>query len=176
MKLLKNLLVAIAATGMMGSVQAQTPPVNYLGTLDPTVQTRSHLLGAGSLSFVDVFNFTIGAINRNYSGSTVALGPNGTPSATTVAGLTYALFSGFNAPGTPLSSPILIDSSGRLDLSALLTPGDFSVRISGTAGPVGGGFSFSTAANPEPAEWMMLLAGLVVVGFIARRKTRLMAG
>jgi hypothetical protein len=30
---------------------------------------------------------------------------------------------------------------------------------------------------PEPAEWMMLLAGLAVLGFIAKRKTNgLMAG
>ena len=169
MKLLKNLLVVMAATGMVGSGHALAQ-VN-LGTLDPTVQTRSDLFGA--VSFADVFNFTIGATNSNVLSSTVALGPDGTPNATAVTGLKYELFSGFNAPGTPLSS-VLIDS--RLDLSALLTPGDFSVRISGAAGPAGGGFSFSTAANPEPAEWMMLLAGLVVVGFMARRKTRLMAG
>jgi hypothetical protein len=171
MKLLKNLLVVIAATGMLGSGHA-IAQVN-LGTLDPTVQTRTDLFGAGS--FMDIFNFTIGAAGHDVLSSTVALGPNGTPNATAVTGLTYQLFSGFNAPGTPLSS-LLIDNSGRLDLSTFLTPGDFSVRISGTAGPVGGGFSFSTAANPEPAEWMMLLAGLVVVGFMARRKTRLMAG
>ena len=170
MKLLKNLLVVIAATGMVGSGHALAQ-VN-LGTLDPTVKTRTDLFGA--VSFADVFNFTIGATNSNVLSSTVALGPDGTPNATAVAGLTYQLFSGFNAPGTALTDPILIDS--RLDLSTLLTPGDFSVRISGTAGPAGGGFSFSTAANPEPAEWMMLLAGLVVVGFMARRKTRLMAG
>src|SRR2546428_11353870 len=115
MKLLKNLLVVIAATGVMGSVQAQTPPVD-LGTLDPTVQTRSQLFGAGSISFMDVFNFTVGATNSNVLSSTVALGPDGTPNATAVTGLTYQLFSGFNAPGTPLSS-VLIDS--RPDLSAL---------------------------------------------------------
>ena len=171
MKLLKNLLVVIAAMGMVGSGHALAQ-VN-LGTLDPTVKTRTDLFGAGS--FMDVFNFTVGATNQNVLSSTVALGPDGTPNATAVTGLSYQLFSGFNAPGTPLSN-LLIDNTGRLDLSALLTPGDFSVRISGTAGSVGGGFSFSTAANPEPAEWMMLLAGLVVVGFMARRKTRLMAG
>jgi hypothetical protein len=30
--------------------------------------------------------------------------------------------------------------------------------------------------NPEPAEWMLLLAGLVGLGFIARRKIGLVAG
>ena len=172
MKLLKNLLVVIAATGMAGSGHALAQV--SLGTLDPTVQTRTDLFGAGS--FMDVFNFTVGATNQTVTSSTATLAPDGTASLTAVTGLKYDLFSGFSALGTPLSTDILPVGSGQLDLSALLTPGDFSARISGTAGPVGGGFSFSTAANPEPAEWMMLLAGLVVVGFMARRKTRLMAG
>ncbi len=33
------------------------------------------------------------------------------------------------------------------------------------------GFRFSLAAMPEPTEWMQLLCGLVVAGFIARRRT-----
>jgi len=173
MKLLKNLLVVIAAAGMVGSGHALAQ-VN-LGTLDPTVQTRTDLFGAGS--FMDIFNFTVGATTQTVTSSTVTLAPDGTPSLTAVTGLRYDLFSGFGALGTPLSTSILPVNSGQLDLSALLTPGDFSARISGTAGPLGGGFSFSTAAhNPEPAEWMMLLAGLVVVGFIARRKASLLAG
>jgi hypothetical protein len=41
----------------------------------------------------------------------------------------------------------------------------------------GGQFTFSVAAhNPEPAEWMLMLCGLVVAGFIARRKIGLAAG
>ena len=174
MKLLKNLLVVIAATGMVGSVQAQTPPID-LGTLDPTVRTGTYMFGAGS--FMDVFNFTVGATNQTVTSSTVTLGPDGMPTLTAVTGLKYELFSGLNALGTPLSTDILPINSGQLDLTVLLTPGDFSTRISGTAGSLGGGFGLSIAAHsPEPAEWMMLLAGLVVVGFIARRKTSLIAG
>src|SRR2546422_199202 len=173
MKLLKNLLVVIAATGMVGSGHALAQ-VN-LGTLDPTVQTGTYLFGAGS--FMDVFNFTVSSANQTVTSSTVTLGPDGMPSLTAVTGLKYELFSGLGALGTPLSTNFLPANSGQLDLTAFLTPGDFSTRISATAGSLGGGFSFSTAAhNPEPAEWMMLLAGLVVVGFIARRKASLMAG
>jgi len=173
MKLLKNLLVVIAATGMVGSGHALAQ-VN-LGTLDPTVTTGTYLFGAGS--FMDVFNFTVSSANQTVTSSTVTLGPDSMPSLTAVTGLKYELFSGFGAPGMPLSTNLLPVGSGSLDLTAFLTPGDFSTRISGTAGPLGGGFGLSIAAHsPEPAEWMMLLAGLVVVGFIARRKTRLMAG
>ena len=172
MKLLKNLLVVIAATGMVGSGHALAQ-VN-LGTLDPTVQTGTYLFGAGS--FMDVFNFTVSSANQTVTSSTVTLGSDGLPSLTAVTGLKYELFSGLGALGTPLSTDILPAGSGSLDLTAFLTPGDFSTRISGTAGS-GGGFGFSIAAHsPEPAEWMLMLCGLVVAGFIARRKIGLVAG
>lgn len=167
MKLLKikNLLVLIAATGMMGSAQAQD--TFNLVTLSPTVQTTTDIVGAGS--FADIFNFTVDASHNTVSTNTVQLAPDGTVSATSITGLKLELFSGFGATGTPLLA--------GSDLNAeLLTQGDFSVKISGTAVDTGSGIRFSIAANPEPAEWMMLLAGLVVVGFMARRKTSLVAG
>ena len=166
MNLIKNLLIVFVATGTMGSAQAQN--TFNLGTLSPTVQTQTDIFGAGS--FADIFNFTVDASNHTVSSSTIQLAPDGTVSSTSITGLKLELFSGFNPSlgATPLFS--------GLDLNAeLLTQGDFSARISGTAGSVGGGFSFSIAANPEPAEWMMLLAGLVVVGFMARRKASLVA-
>jgi len=39
----------------------------------------------------------------------------------------------------------------------------------------GAGFLFSTAEIPEPGDWMTLLCGVVVVAFIARRKSGLLA-
>jgi PEP-CTERM motif-containing protein len=166
MNLLKNLLVVIAATGAMGSAQAQN--TFNLGTLSPTIQTQTDIFGAGS--FADIFNFTVDASHSMVSSSTVPLAPGGTVSSTSVTGLQLELFSGFNAPGTtPLFTGLNLDA-------AFLTPGEFSTRISGTAGPLGGGFQFSIAATPEPAEWMLMLAGLVVLGFVARRKIGLVAG
>jgi len=64
--------------------------------------------------------------------------------------------------------------------SAELTPGNYFVQLAGSVADstVGKGtFTFSVAAhNPEPAEWMLMLCGLVVAGFIARRKIGLAAG
>ena len=166
MNLLKNLLVVIAATGALGSAQAQ---VN-LGTVSPTVQQHTAIFGAGS--FADIVNFTVDASHSTVSTSTISLGPDGSVNSTSFTGLRMELFSGFNAPGTaPLFTGLNLEGS-------LLTPGEFSARISGTAGPLGGGFQFSIAASPspEPAEWMLLLAGLTFLGFIARRRIGFAAG
>jgi hypothetical protein len=166
MNLLRNVLVVIAATGAMGSAQAQN--TFNLNTLSPTVQTRTDIFGAGS--FADIFNFTVDASQNAVFTNTVGLARDGTVSSTSVTGLKLELFSGFNAAGTtPLFSGLNLDG-------ALLTAGEFSTRVSGRAGQLGGGFQFSIAANPEPAEWMLMLAGLVLLGFIARRKIGLVAG
>jgi hypothetical protein len=163
MNLLKHALVVIAATGAMGSAQAQVD----LGTLSPTIQTQTSIHGSGA--FTDIFNFTVDASNHLVSTSTVGLGPDGSLSSTSVTGLQLQLFSGFNAAGTPLLT--------TLDLNAeALTPGQFSALISGTAGPVGGGFQFQVAATPEPAEWLLMLLGLLLTGYIARRRIGFMAG
>jgi hypothetical protein len=165
MNLLKNVLVVIAATGAMGSALADT---TNLGTLSPTIHTRSKLVGEGS--FADIFNFTVDATNNTVFSRTIGLAADGTPSSTSVTGLQFELFSGFNAPGTAkLFTGLNLDAE-------ILTAGEFSARISGTAGRLGGGYEFSIAANPEPAEWMLLLAGLMGLGFVARRKIGLVAG
>jgi hypothetical protein len=163
MKLLKILLVVVAATGIMGSAQAQ---VN-LGTLSPTIQTQTFFSATGG-SFADIYNFTIGAGYQTLSTSAVSYQPTGTG---IVSNLALTLYGGSNGTGPALAT--VSSSNGSLiDYSNLLATGLFSVKVSGLADTqLGGGYKFSIAATPEPAEWMMLLAGLVAVTFMARRKT-----
>jgi len=69
MKLFKNLLVVIAATGVMGSAQAQTPGnIFNLGTLTPTVTATTDAFASGS--FLDTFNFTLDATHHIVTGTT----------------------------------------------------------------------------------------------------------
>jgi hypothetical protein len=155
MKLLKEVLVVIAATGAMGSVQAQTPGnVFNLGTLTPSVIATTDAFASGS--FLDTFNFTVDAVHHTVTGTTAS---------TNVTNLQLALF---DSTGTLLFT--------GLNLHSDLTPGNFSARISGDVVSSPGQFTFSVAANPEPAEWMLLLFGLLFAGFIARRKIGLVAG
>jgi hypothetical protein len=165
MKLLKNLLVVIAATGVMGSAQAQTSPPD-LGRLTPAESIRTDF-GASGHSFADLFTFTLDSSNHVFTGSTTPFAPPGV-TGTSITGLQFVLKD--NGGSVLFTGTSLID--------AALTPGSFSMLVTGKAdGVSGGGFRLAVAAhNPEPAEWMLLLCGLVVAGFIARRKIGLAAG
>jgi hypothetical protein len=180
MKLLRQQMVVIAAAAMMGS--AQVGATNYdLGTLSPTVSQQANFFAAsgasGAYSFADIFNFSIGADQRTLLTSAVNYAPSGTSvGATHVTDLTVTIYGGSDGTGSVLGT--VSSSNGSLiDYSNLLAAGSFSAKVSGLAdGSVGGGYNFSIAAVPEPSEWMMLLAGLMVVGFMARRKTSLVTG
>lgn len=172
---LRQLLVLIAASAMIGSAHAQTAGQTFdLGTLSSNTQLTTDFF-AGT-SFADIFNFTIGGSGHTLVTSVVGVSPDGTPTVGTVSGLTLELFAGSGATGSALDTRLSLDGS-LIDLATVLAGGDYSARISGVAdGGLGGGFQFAIAAMPEPAEWMMLLAGLLVVGFMTRRKTSLVAG
>jgi hypothetical protein len=155
MKLLKNVLVVIAATGAMGSVQAQTPGNIFdLGLLTPTITSASDVFASGS--FVDTFKFSVDATHHTVTGTT---------ESKNISNLQLALF---DSAGTLLFTGV--------NLNANLTPGAFSARISGDVVSSPATLTFSVAANPEPEEWMLLLSGLLLAGFVARRKIGLAAG
>jgi hypothetical protein len=138
MKLPKNLLLVIAATGVMESAQAQTPG-NI--SLSPTVIATTDAFASGS--FLDTFDFTLDATHRMVTGTT---------DSTNVSTLKLELF---NSGGT-------LPFFTGLNAHTVLPPGDYFARISGDVVTSPGKFTFSVAANPEPAEWMLLLCGLVV--------------
>lgn len=176
MNLLKKLLVVIASAAAMGSAQAVDNTFN-LGTLSPTLKERTDAFVLTGYSFADLFNFTVDANYRTVNASSVKYSPSGIGAQLgDVTDLKLELFAGSNAAGTSLGSVTSLDGS-LIGLSALLNPGDFSYRVSGkTSGLLGGGLYFSVAAVPEPAEWMMLLCGLLVMTFMARRKTSWVTG
>lgn len=166
MDLLKKLavVVVVASAGWMGFVQATT-----LGTLSPTVQQETQFYAAGT-TFADIYNFTVGAEYQTVFASAVETSAE----QTSVSNLTLTFYS---ADGSVIGEASSSNGSA-IDLSGAFLSGAYSVGVSGMAdGSLGGGYQFSIAAVPEPAEWMMLLAGLAVLGFIAKRKANgLMAG
>ncbi|HKQ26609.1 MAG TPA: hypothetical protein VJT81_19340 [Burkholderiales bacterium] len=74
------------------------------------------------------------------------------------------------AGSMPDAGPTLKDPVD--DVSGALDPDDVSKPQSGASSwPADTGFLFSITDVPEPADWMTLLCGFVVVAFMARRKT-----
>ena len=165
MSLLKKLAVVVAAAvGWMGSAQATTTD---MGILSPTVIEDSAVLPAST--FEDVYSFKIG----DYQ--TLLASVTSTGDQAHISNLSLSLFA--SVDGSSLGS-VSAGSGNQVDLSQNLVAGDYFLKVSGVAdGSLGGAYQFSIAAVPEPGEWAMLLAGLAVLGFIAKRKTNgLMAG
>lgn len=167
MSLLKrSLAVALAASAAwIGSAHATT--TYDAGILSPSVYQEAEFYSTGGVSFADVCNFTVGTEYDTVLVQGISYSPDGV-SGGHVSNLTLSLF---DAEGAQVGTWTSTDGS-LIDQSGVLAAGSYSLQISGLAdGAAGGGYQFSVAAVPEPAEWMMLLAGLAVLGFIARRKT-----
>jgi hypothetical protein len=85
------------------------------------------------------------------------------------------------ADGAVEFGPISYAATGKpsVETFSLQEPGSYEIRLNGTADKNGKYTIRLTQATlappgsvPEPAEWTMLIAGFVVIGFIARRRNR----
>jgi hypothetical protein len=82
-------------------------------------------------------------------------------------GLSLGMFSPTAIGGVSVIQTPSLALAGGIDYKAIVTG-----KVSGA---FGGSYTVAMAAAPvpEPAEWTMLLAGLLVMGFIARRRKNL---
>jgi len=181
MNLLKLLLV-IASMGAMGTARAGMADQTFSpGVLLPTAEVRTAYYSASNISipysFMDISNVTVGASNRTAIAGAVGYVPEETTAELMhISDPALTLFSGFNAGGSVLGA-VSSSIGSPIEMPAVLVSRDHSARVSGPAGGLlGAGFLISNSALPEPDDWMTLLCGLVVVGFMARRKTDLLAG
>lgn len=118
-------------------------------------------------SFLDTYNFSLNNTN-SVSNSTSQLTLSiGAVNVLNISNLTMDLY---NSSGM-LTGITGITSSGQI--TSLLANGSYNVDITGTAtGLAGGNYTFSAVAQPipEPGEWLLMLCGLCLVGFIATRR------
>jgi len=109
---------------------------------------------------------TPAARQQTFVASAIELATQGTSIGLAHAG-TLQLPSDANGTASSLNG-------SQIALAMVPVPGSFSSRSSGAVdGQQGGGGSLvSVAAVPEPSGGAMLLCGLAVLAFIARRKTQ----
>jgi len=174
MNLLKMLLVALTTMGVLGSVQAKSADqVPNPDTPTPADSGSYFVSGLSTpYSFADMVNLPAGAEQRLLTGDTISRVPGGTlAELSNVAGSTPTHPAGASNPGSLLGAISTLNGAMD-DLSAVVVPDEFAASRSGTTGwQTGAGFLFSTTEIPEPADWVTLLCGLVVVAFMARRKS-----
>lgn len=115
--------------------------------------------------FTDTATFSIGAGDLSSSANPLNVMLGG-ENVSNIDGLEYTIWSGATAMGT--------FAGNNTTWTQSLAAGDYVVKITGNAnGSSGGsyGLAMSLVPIPEPETYAMLLAGLGLIGFAARRRS-----
>lgn len=167
-KKLKLWLAALVmGVGIAAPAQAAIYNVGDLSGPDFYFNTASFASGA---AIDDTYLFTVSAVNSFISIlQSITLSP-------------YLSVSNFmltmSGPGLLASfSPVLTSPDFISTGNLMLSGGAYSAHVTGmSTGSAGGIYQIqmATAPIPEPSEWMMMLAGLILVGFMVKRRSELL--
>ena len=118
----------------------------------------------------DTFRFTVGTAPVDFGG---LLASSFRVSAGAIGNLVAELTGG----GITRTFDLVTLAGNRIGVqlgwieTVLPASGLYSIHVTGDAGAAGAAYSLDIAAAvPEPSEWTMMIAGLGVVGMIARRR------
>jgi hypothetical protein len=168
----KKMLITVTALGLLGIARADE--MTELARATDTPPPHSAFVDSNRYSFADIANLPAGEesrwLTRDASRPLAQMTLTELSSAAEAAQAMPARPAGVHVAGSPTGSVLTLNGVGH-DLPVGVGAEDFSDSGSKAANSqAGGNFLFSTAEIPEPADWMTLLCGLVVVGFMARRK------
>jgi PEP-CTERM motif len=178
-------LIALAFAGVSASAAANVEQFtlpDHTTAANPTVgpdgaAAHGNFDAAGAVD--DVYNFNIAAVSdlltyaKEFESLNVSLDP-----------ANFALFNGsFGDSGTQVGDTFSFGGGTALTTTySNLAAGNYYFEITGDAtGFLGADYDFAIFANtpggplpavPEPANMALLLAGLGLVGFMAKRRTR----
>lgn len=165
----KLVLAAALATIGTGSALADTFNAGLITPGTPVTNTFTHNVAG---SFFDTFNFTIGAGTVATSAVSIDLNIFNMP-IFQIAGLTGTLWNNSHAYGT-VNYGMFPGNNNTFSFGPLAA-GNYHIDFTGTATGVSGGAylaAVSVAAVPEPETYALLLAGLGLMGTVARRRSR----
>lgn len=160
---LKRTVAAVALTAALASGAAQATTFD-IGAISTTPYINSAQVSVGS--FLDTYNFSV-TTPELASSSVTSLGLSfGPVNILNISNLSMSLYDSANA--------LIGTASGttQKELTQYLGTGSYHIDISGIGnGAAGGTYLFSIAAAvPEPEQWSMLFAGMLMLGAIARRR------
>ncbi len=165
----KSVLAAMlfASAGFMAqSAHAAVPTFTQALTLVDSSSDFGHDIAVKGTSFIDHFTFSIAA-NADLDGGFYA-------NQGKVDGAKITGFNLLNSLGAVVLSGSGTGGAWSIG-SAAIGAGNYSLEVIGTVtGNVHGSYSgtLNVSAVPEPETYGMLLAGLGLVGFAARRKAK----
>lgn len=172
-------VLALALAGSMGSAAAATVGPGYLGDLVGQNLTISNTVSGFGTPFADVYSFDIGSLLSEAIATSVnvKLQFSGSTPIYDISNFAITLK---DTNGVVHGFDNTFDASGALNLQATLAPSTlgsafYQFVVSGTtAGSSGGIYAGALAAAPvpEPQTWLMLLAGLGLVGMMVERVKR----
>jgi hypothetical protein len=167
----RSLLLAVAF--VCGSAQAITVVVGS----NPSGVSLSNAFPSGT-TFSDAIAFSL---TSSAAVSTFAFSQWDTPTEG-LRNLRISLLQGSTLVGSAGPSTVFppsppVPAFTNVSFADVLAPGSYLVTLSGNVQPGGGSYlwgltSTVAAVIPEPAGWMLLTAGLVLLGFITHRRGR----
>lgn len=173
-----QVVLALVLAGSMGPAGAATVGPGYLSDLGgQNVSIANALSGLGT-PILDIYSFDIGSFAAETIATSVRAKLQSGSGSLPVYDISHAAITLGDTDGTVYGTDHTFDSSGALDLSAILPPSALGVpgfypsvvtgTTAGTAGRIYAG-ALSAVPVPEPRMWMTLLAGLGLVGLMVER-------
>lgn len=159
--------LAAAAVLAMGANTAFAADIEFdAGMIPVAPDTFYHLFDHDTIGmFTDTINFSITAGDLASSANPLNVMLSG-QNVSNIDNLSYTLWSGSESLHT-------FDGNNSTNWATALPAGDYVIKVTGNAnGSHGGtyGLAMQLAPIPEPQTYAMLLAGLGLVGFAARRR------
>jgi hypothetical protein len=164
-------LVALACVG----ASASAANVTDWGTLGPIADVAYVTYHDASGPIDDVYTFDIAA-----SSDVDAYGEEFEARSVTMPDATFTLFSGvYGTSGVAqVGSPFSFNNTATETVYAALPSGEYYFQILGSSALAGSAYDFEAYANnaappltvPEPANAALLVAGIGVMAFLARRR------